>query len=155
MRFPGQRGCFPSCNSTSSSTLSLFYRQSEHLTFLTEPRTVSEYRQFYNCFIYVILEIFRMALTVGEPVCHDMCFTYMKSYISNCLEHALFAWLKGRNRTREYCKATTILNTQLPTGCFQNYLRIKGIILNMVGNDKKAVRILHRLLAQGPRGKCY
>lgn len=66
-----------------------------------------------------------------------------------------FAWLKGRNRTREYCKATTILNTQLPTGCFQNYLRIKGIILNMVGNDKKAVRILHRLLAQGPRGKCY
>lgn len=35
-------------------------------------------------------------------------------------------------------------------GCFQGYLKIKGIVLNMFGNERKTVRIPYSLLAQGP-----
>lgn len=70
--------------------------------------------------------------------------------ISRCLEPARFTCLRDRNHAREHCSAFPILNTQLLVGCFQGYLKIKGIVLNMFGNERKTVRIPYSLLAQGP-----
>lgn len=95
---------------------------------------------------------FRMAFMVGELVFHDVFHLNEILLASNCLE-CPFTWLRGRTHAVGYGSATTILNMQLPVGCFQSYL--KSIILNMVGNCKKTVRISHSLLAQGLRVTCY
>lgn len=100
---------------------------------------------------YIYLGSFRMALMVGELVYFLTWVSSNWKTIYQQLSGARrFTQLGDRNRAMEYCSAPPILNKQLPVGCFLSYLKIKGIILNMVGNNRKTVRIPHSLLAQGP-----
>ena len=65
-----------------------------------------------------------MAFMVGELVFHDVLHLNERQLLSNCLE-CPFTWLRGRTHAIGYCSATTILNMQLPVGCFRSYLNKK------------------------------
>lgn len=86
-----------------------------------------------------------------------MLYLDERQLTSSCLEHVLFHDLRGRHHAIEYCNATIniFLNKQLPVGCFQSYLKIKGIILIWLETKIKLLEFRTDVLAQRCKDICY
>ena len=98
-----------------------------------------------------------MALMVGELFLWPVLHLDERQLTRSCLTHALFHDLKGRHHSIEYCNATinTFLNKQLPVGCFQSYLKTKGITLIWLQTKIKLLEFHIDVLAQRCRDICY